>query len=179
MESYKSILDFWFNELSPGDWFVKNTELDKKIHSRFHDLLVSASKGELFDWRKTPEGRVAEIIVLDQFSRNIFRGKAQAFAQDAMALILAQEIVLLNLDKSLPLTYRSFAYMPYMHAESLVIHKEAVKLFSIPGLEEGLKYEILHKEILEKFGRYPHRNEILGRTSTPEEIEFMKSHSGF
>ena len=179
MESYNCVLDFWFNELTPKDWFVKDSELDKRIHSQFHDLLIAASKGELFKWRETPQGRVAEIIVLDQFSRNIFRGTARAFAQDAIALILAQELVLLNLDKSLSLTYRSFAYMPYMHSESLAIHQEAVKLFSIPGLEDGLKYEILHKDILEKFGRYPYRNEIQGRTSTPEEIEFLKSHSGF
>lgn len=179
MESHNSVLEFWFNELSQKDWFVKNTELDKKISSRFHDLHLSASKGELFEWRKTPEGRVAEIIVLDQFSRNMFRGTAQAFAYDAMALVLAQEIVLFNLDRALPLLYRGFAYMPYMHSESLVIHQEAVKLFALPGLEENLKFEMLHKEIIEKFGRYPYRNEILGRTSTQEEIEFLKTHNGF
>ena len=113
--------------------------------------------------------------MLDQFSRNIYRDKAESFEQDALALALAQEIVRLELDKKLPINQRSFAYLPYMHSESKLIHEQAVKLFEQPGLENNLKFEHLHKKIVDRFNRFPHRNEILGRKSTREELEFLKT----
>jgi uncharacterized protein (DUF924 family) len=126
------------------------------------------------------EGRLAEIIVLDQFSRNMFRDTPAAFAQDALALVLAQEAVFSGADKLLSETQCSFLYMPFMHSESLVIHELAVELFSKPGLEGNLDFEMRHKVIIEKFGRYPHRNNILQRESTEEEMEFLKlPGSGF
>jgi len=174
-----NILKFWFNELTPEDWFKKSDELDSLIKDRFSLTLEKASKCELYSWRETKEGRVAEIIVLDQFSRNIHRDTPLAFTSDPLALALAQELVHLEEHKELPIMMRSFAYMPYMHSESQLIHQEAVKLFSIKGLEMNLDYEIQHKNIIDRFGRYPHRNNILGRDSTNEEIEFLKTHKGF
>lgn len=174
-----NVLKFWFEELTPEDWFRKSDDLDSLIKARFSKLLEGASQGELFPWRDTAEGRVAEIIVLDQFSRNIHRGTPKSFSSDPLALGLSQELVIQKLDKDLPLMMRSFAYMPYMHSESKIIHLEAIKLFSIEGLETNLDFEVQHKLIIDRFGRYPHRNEILGRTSTKEELEFLKDHKGF
>lgn len=170
----EDVLNFWFQELTPKDWWVKNTELDKLIEKRFLNTHQKAIKGELFSWRKSAEGRLAEIIVLDQFSRNIYRNDPRAFQYDVMALILAQEAVFLGCDKELAIEKRNFIYMPYMHSESLAIHEEALKLFDQKGLEENLKFEYAHLAIIKKFGRYPHRNDILKRTSTSEEIEFLK-----
>ena len=177
--SYQEILNFWFHEVSPEDKFRRSDKLDGEIKNKFGNLLEQAKRGELYHWRKEPKGRLAEIILLDQFSRNIYRGHAKAFEADPLALTLAQEMVLLQLDKEFSPEEKSFIYMPYMHSESALIHEEAMKLFTGPGLEEGYKFELLHKEIIDRFGRYPHRNQILGRVSTPEETEFLKTHSGF
>jgi len=119
-------------------------------------------------------GRLAEIIVVDQFSRNIYRGTPKAFQWDPMALCLAQEAIRVKADSELSNAKRAFIYLPYMHSESLKIHQQAVELYSAPGLELNLEFEMKHKVIIEKFGRYPHRNDILGRPSTPEEVEFLK-----
>ena len=167
------ILHFWFTELTPKQHFAKDAALDEAIRTRFGSVLTAAAKCELFAWRATPEGRLAEVLVLDQFSRNVYRDTPHAFAQDALALVLAQELVASTLDRSLPLAQRSFAYMPYMHSESLAIHTQAVQLFSQPGLENNLSFELRHQEIIDRFGRYPHRNAILGRTSTAEELTFL------
>ena len=167
------ILHFWFTELTPKQHFAKDAALDEAIRTRFGSTLEAAAKCELFAWRATPEGRLAEVLVLDQFSRNVYRDTARAFAQDALALVLAQELVASTQDRSLPLAQRSFAYMPYMHSESLAIHTQAVQLFSQPGLENNLSFELRHQEIIDRFGRYPHRNAILGRTSTAEELTFL------
>jgi uncharacterized protein (DUF924 family) len=127
----------------------------------------------LFAWRTTAEGRLAEIIVLDQFSRNVYRDTPRAFAQDVPALVLAQELVASGQDRSLSIAQRTFAYMPYMHSESALVHVQAVALFSQPGMEDNLNFELRHKAIIDRFGRYPHRNAVLGRPSTPEELAFL------
>ncbi|EAO7613966.1 DUF924 domain-containing protein, partial [Salmonella enterica] len=124
-------------------------------------------------WRKTAEGRLAEIIVLDQFSRNLFRDSPQAFAQDSLALALAQEAISLNLDQQLSPEQRAFLYMPFMHSESKLIHEFALKLFQRLGNPTNLEFEKKHKVIIDRFGRYPHRNQILGRESTDEELTFL------
>lgn len=169
----QQVLDFWFNQLEAKDWFVANQEVDNTIRDQFGDLLKQASQAELFTWRVTPEGRLAEIIVLDQFSRNIYRNTPQAFSQDPLALGLAQEAIRLEADKSLTTIERSFLYMPFMHSESAAIHKQAVVLFSQPGMENNYDFELKHKLIIDRFGRYPHRNAILSRESTTEEIDFL------
>ena len=167
------ILHFWFTELTPKQHFAKDAALDEAIRTRFGPTLEAAARCDLFAWRATPEGRLAEVLVLDPFSRNVYRDTARAFAQDALALVLAQELVASGQDRSLPLAQRSFAYMPYMHSESALVHAQAVALFSQPGMAYNLDFELRHQAIITRFGRYPHRNAILGRTSTAEELAFL------
>lgn len=174
MKTAQEILDFWFEEIDPSFWFMKDDLFDQQLRDRFLETHQDVVDGKTSSWRSTAEGRLAEIIVLDQFSRNMFRETPQAFSSDELALHLAQEAVRLGEDKKLPIVQRNFIYMPYMHSESATVHKEAVKLFSQPGLENNLKYEIAHKNIIDRFGRYPHRNKILGRISTAEELEFLR-----
>lgn len=170
---FQDILHFWFEESTDRQHFIKDPVIDAAMHEQFGDTLEVATRGELFAWRATSPGRLAEIVVLDQFSRNIFRDTPRAFAQDTMALVLAQELVSRGLDKSLPAKQRVFAYMPYMHSESLPIHTQAVSLFSQPGLEDSLNFELRHKAIIERFGRFPHHSQILGRASSALEIAFL------
>jgi len=170
----KDIIHFWFEELTDKQRFAKDEALDAAMRVRFGATVQAAAQGELFEWRSTARGRLAEILVLDQFSRNIYRGTPAAFAQDPQALLLAQELVASGQDMTLPLEQRSFAYMPYMHSESLAIHEQAVQLFSQPGMEGTLAFELRHKAIIAQFGRYPHRNAILGRASTVQEQVFLE-----
>lgn len=170
----QTVLNFWFDELQPEQWFKKDPALDKQIKTRFKNIVQQAAACELWTWRTTAEGRLAEIIVLDQFSRNIYRNQAAAFSNDALALALAQEMVAQGLDKRLSTTQRSFIYMPYMHSESLKVQAESLRLFKQPGLEQNYDFAVAHQVIIERFGRYPHRNSLLNRRSTPEEIAFLK-----
>lgn len=171
---------FWFDEIDPSLQFKKDPDFDAEVLTRFAATHAAAAACELSHWRTDSKGRLAEIIVLDQFSRNMFRDRPQAFAYDAQALVLAQEAVALGLHEQLPAKHRAFMIMPYMHSESALIHEQAVQLFSVPGLEENLRFERHHKAIIDRFGRYPHRNAILGRRSTAEETEFLSQPgSGF
>jgi len=168
------IITFWFETIEPRKWWVKDDIFDQLLHEQFGELHQQAANGELFSWRCSAHGRLAEIIILDQFSRNIYRNSARSFAYDSMALVLAQEAINNNTPEQLNDKEKSFLYMPFMHSESLVIHQQAIKLFSEPGLEGNTEFEKRHLAIIERFGRYPHRNRILGRDSTAEEIEFLK-----
>ena len=174
MHQPEQILGFWFEEITPSQHWKKDPDFDRELEQRFARLHSSASAGELYGWRDTPAGRLAEIIVLDQFSRNIHRDTPEAFAQDGMAVALAQEAMRAGADVTLPATQRTFLYMPFMHSESLRIHELAVDCFTSNGIEDNLEFELRHKRIIERFGRYPHRNDILGRTSTAEELEFLQ-----
>jgi uncharacterized protein (DUF924 family) len=178
---YGPVLVFWFEECSPRQWFAKNPELDDTIRRRFLPTYRRAAAGETQRWRQQPEGRLAEIIVLDQFPRNMFRDSPQAFATDTLALGLAQEAVRLGVDKKLSANQRHCLYLPYMHSESRTAHADAVRLFfSLPPWKwVALLYELRHKRIIDRFGRYPHRNAALGRISTPEEQAFLATHAGF
>lgn len=171
---YKEVLKFWFEESSPSQWFSKDDKFDQLISERFLEIHSKAVRCELFGWRKSGRGRLAEIIVLDQFSRNMFRGSPLAFANDPIALVLAQEAVSLGIDKGLTTTERGFIYLPFMHSESKKIHEIAEKIYSQHGMESSLEWEIKHKRIIEKFGRYPHRNKALGRKSTQQELDFLE-----
>jgi uncharacterized protein (DUF924 family) len=171
---FQSVLDFWFTEVTPAQRWKVDAAFDQLIRDRFAALHRQASLGELFAWRREPRGRLAEIIVLDQFSRNMFRETPAAFASDSLALVLAQEAVATGADQALTADERVFLYMPYMHSESRMIHEVAVQLFTANGIQDNLDFEMRHKAIIDRFGRYPHRNAILGRPSTPEEIEFLK-----
>lgn len=171
----EQVLDFWFKETTPRQWWAKADDFDRLVESRFGEVLVAAECCELYGWRVTAGGRLAEIVVLDQFSRNIHRDSPRAFANDPLALALAQMAVDLQVDRELEAVQRAFLYMPYMHSESPAIHAQAVLLFSQPGMDGNLDFELRHQAIIERFGRYPHRNAILGRSSTADEIEFLKS----
>jgi uncharacterized protein (DUF924 family) len=170
----QSLLNFWFDELSPAQWWRVDPALDAQIAERFGAVHAAAAAGELAAWRATPEGRLAEVIALDQFSRNLHRGSPRAFAADPMALALAQEAIAAGADQALPAPRRAFLYMPFVHSESRLIHAQAEQLFRSPGLEANLNSELRHKAIIDRFGRFPHRNAVLGRASTPEEIEFLQ-----
>lgn len=169
----EDILHFWFNEAGPKAWWNKSDAFDALMTRRFQHVHAAAHVGELAHWRARGRGRLAEVIVLDQFPRNMYRGDARSFASDSLALVLAQEAIALGVHEGWPSDWRSFLYMPYMHSESAVIHEQAVKVFDEPGLEGSLKFEFAHKKIIDRFGRYPHRNAILGRKNTPEEVEFL------
>lgn len=173
----KKVLDFWFVKSTPANWFVKDESFDQVIADEFLAVWKAAKQGECFGWRNSLEGRLAEIIVLDQFSRNLFRDGAKAFAQDAMALVLAQEAVKHQDYNQLPRASRQFILMPYMHSESPLIHKQAIPLFTALNDEQTLKFELAHKAIIDKFGRYPHRNKLLGRSSTDDELAFLKTEN--
>ena len=170
----QTVLDFWFAEENRPFLFARNDEFDAQIHTQFFDIWQQAARGELSHWRDTLQGRLAEIIILDQFSRNLFRNSPQAFAQDTVALILAQEAVRQPRFANLLPHERHFMLMPLMHSESQIIHEQAVPLFERYTNEHALDFEIKHKVIIDRFGRYPHRNAVLGRKTTEEETEFMK-----
>ena len=170
----EEVLSFWFEQNGPEQWWTRDPQFDAEIRSRFGATHRRAVLGELHDWRDTPEGRLAEIIVLDQFSRNLYRDDARAFAADGMALALAQEAVRVGADQAVPPVRRQFFYMPYQHSESRQIHEDAMRLFERLEEPEGLDYERRHKAIIDRFGRYPHRNEVLGRPSTDEEVAFLR-----
>jgi uncharacterized protein (DUF924 family) len=170
----QDVLHFWFDEATPEQHFGKDATFDAMIRERFADLHAQAARGELASWRDSPDGRLAEIIVLDQFSRNLFRDDARAFASDGLALVLAQEAIRAGADRDMPAIRRAFLYMPFMHAESCAIHEQAERLFRQPGLEHNHEFELKHKAIIDRFGRYPHRNAVLGRESTPTELDFLQ-----
>lgn len=170
----RDVLEFWFQEIDPGLWFASDPAFDATLRQRFGGLLQQAAAGELYGWRDSVEGRLAEILVLDQFSRNIHRDTPQAFAQDAMALALAQEAVAGGALQVLDAVRRSFLLLPYMHSESRRIHVVAEALYRDHAPADNYDYELRHKAIIDRFGRYPHRNAILGRPSTAQEQAFLQ-----
>jgi uncharacterized protein (DUF924 family) len=170
---YSAILDFWFKEITPEQWWKVDPAFDSQIANRFGDIHAQAIRAELFTWRVTPHGRLAEVIVLDQFSRNIHRGTRRAFEADTLALALAQEAVSAKADAELTQEERIFLYMPYMHSESKRIHVVAERLFRENAPKGNHDFELRHKAIIDRFGRYPHRNVMMGRESTPEELAFL------
>ena len=170
---YKDVIKFWFEDINPAKWWIKDSEFDQTILTRFSELHQRAVAGELFHWRRSAEGRLAEIIILDQFSRNMFRDTPRAFVYDNMALVLAQEAIAFGADKELSQLQCSFLYLPFMHSESAIIHQQAVFLYQGNDIQTNLDFELQHQAIIEQFGRYPHRNTILGRESTVEELAFL------
>jgi uncharacterized protein (DUF924 family) len=171
---WQEVHSFWFGELEPQQWWQTDEALDREISNRFGALHEAACACELADWRNDAAGCLAEIIVLDQFSRNIYRDDPRAFAQDGMALLLAQEAIRTGADQVFDVPQKAFFYMPFMHSESALIHEQAVDLFDQPGAEYNLEFELKHKAIIDRFGRYPHRNAILNRESTADELAFLE-----
>ncbi len=176
--TYQEILDFWFSPEVVPVQFAEDPDLDDKIRERFLDTWYAAKDGLLSDWRVDIRGRVAEIIVLDQFSRNIWRNNRYSLSQDGMALVLAQEAVKHPDYEKLSQDEKKFVLLPYMHSESLGIHEQAIPLYEDLGSPETLKFEKMHVDVLKEFGRYPYQNADLGRESTPAEIEFLNRTQG-
>lgn len=182
----QDVLDFWFLPpdsrdygQSRGEWFRKDDAFDAHIRARFGTLIDAAIEGGLRAWEATPHGALARLIVLDQFTRNVYRGTPRAFAGDAQALALAVALTQAGQDQQLPPMLRAFAYLPFEHAEDLAMQARAVELFQLlsqaqPGFDGMLDYAQRHQEVIARFGRFPHRNAMLGRPSTPEEVEFLR-----
>lgn len=180
------ILNFWFGDLdSPGYgepknfWFQSTPELDQKIRHAFGSDHEKAIAGKLDALLETPEGSLALVILLDQFPRNMYRSTPKSFASDSKALEVAEEALKKKFDQDLLPMQKMFLYLPYEHSEDLANQEKSVQLFEALGNEITLKYAIDHHDIIAKFNRFPHRNVILGRESTPEEIDFLKTNSGF
>lgn len=179
MIKHTEILKFWFEETTPEQRFKKDPVFDNVIKKRFEQIYWDILDRRTEDWRRTPEGRLAEIVVLDQFARNMFRDTTQAFKGDELALSLAEEAIAVGDDKKIKKDQRVFFYMPFMHSESAKVHKKAMQIFKEYGNSGVFDYELKHKKIIDEFGRYPHRNKALGRTSTPEEVKWLKAGNGF
>jgi uncharacterized protein (DUF924 family) len=188
----EAILDFWFG--APGSaehgsarkvWFAKDDAFDAEIRTRFGALVERALRGELEGWGDAAPSALAQVLLLDQFTRNVFRGTPRAFAGDPRALAAASRMIGLRQDEELAPFMRGFAYLPFEHAEGLAMQDEAIRLFTRlvaldPAQQSMLDFAWKHRAVIERFGRFPHRNDILGRQSTAEEIEFLKQPgSGF
>ena len=185
-EQAQAVLDFWFLPADhPGhgqaraEWFRKDDAFDAHIRARFGALIDAAIEGGLRAWDATPHGALARLIVLDQLTRNVYRGTPRAFAGDVQALALAVALTQAGQDQQLPPMLRAFAYLPFEHAEDLAMQARAVELFQLlsqaqPGFDGMLDYAQRHQEVIARYGRFPHRNAILGRPSTPEEVEFLR-----
>ena len=166
----KEILDFWFSQTARSKWFAKDPAFDSKITQKFLSTYQLAKQQDL-DWPESPESYLALVILFDQFPRNIFRNKPEAFATDSMARDIAKKAIAKGFDSQLSDEHRKFFYMPFMHSEKLSEQEYSVELFTKLG---NNKYAILHRQIIERFGRFPHRNEILERQSTEAELKFLK-----
>lgn len=175
MQAPEDVLKFWFVDHGRDDWFGGKPEFDAKLAAQFSATHERIAAGEGYAWRHSPEGRLAEIIVLDQFSRQLYRGSPKAFASDGMALVLAQELVAQGLDQTLTPPQRIFAYLPYEHSESLAMQLHSVRLFQSLGIEEVTQFAKWHVDVIQRFGRFPKRNKALGRESTPEELAYIES----
>ena len=174
MTASAGVLRFWFDETPREAWFKLDQEFDQRVRDRFLSLHEDAALDRLDGWAETVDGALALVIVLDQFPRNMFRGTPAAFATDAKAREIADRSVKRGFDRALLPPRRGFLYLPFEHSESLDDQKRCVALFEAAGDDsEGLEWAIKHLRIIERFGRFPHRNRILGRESTPEEIEFL------
>ena len=190
---YEDVLDFWFAgaEDSPEVaaargkvWFSSSDQMDAEIRERFGERVRAAVRGELDSWRSTPRGTVALVLLLDQFTRNVFRGTAEAFSADAAALEAARSLIDSGRDEELPWVYRAFLHLPFEHSEDVEDQRRCVELCRAAAQEAPAEWRELmagyiqwaedHLAVVERFGRFPHRNQVLGRSSTPEEVEYLK-----
>lgn len=169
----QEILSFWFAAENKPKWFIKKQEFDREITSKFLNYYEEAAKGDLDHWQESLDGSLALIILLDQFPRNMFRGDARSFATDSRAIAITKKIIAQNIDHQASEDYKHFLYMPLMHSEDLADQELSVELFTYNP--RARDYAIRHMEIIKKFGRFPHRNIILGRESTVEEIQFLST----
>lgn len=173
------IRDFWFSDRNRPNWFVKSDAFDSHVTSECGPTYEAARRGDLDDWAGSAQDALALVIVLDQFPRNMFRGSPRSFESDHLALKHARAAVERGFDAELDGEGRQFLYLPFEHSEDLADQERSVALYQALGQPEALDYAHQHHDIIARFGRFPHRNKVLGRESTPEEAEFLKTHKGF
>ncbi len=181
-DSQDDVLTFWFEETQPAQWFQVNPDFDQAVRDRFSDTYDKGQRGILDDWRRDADGCLALCLVLDQFPRNMFRGTSQAFATDAKALVVSKYAVAKGFDQVLPPLKRRFLYLPYEHSEHLGDQRKCVELFEKMKKDDplGHEYALKHLKVIELYGRFPHRNKILGRMNTPEEETYLaQAGAGF
>ncbi|NOR51063.1 MAG: DUF924 family protein [Gammaproteobacteria bacterium] len=177
--SPETIIDFWFAESSKGLWFRSTPEMDSQLRNRFINTWLAAAEGKFSVWEESPGGALALAIILDQFPLNMFRGKPLTYATEAQARNIVRAAIDRGFDKTLTDEQKCFLYMPFMHSEDMADQERSIELFDQSGLEESIRFAHHHRAIVQRFGRFPHRNKILGRHSTQEEIEYLASPEGF
>jgi uncharacterized protein (DUF924 family) len=176
---YRDLLDFWFSEGVKKYWFNSTPEFDQQLRESYAALWQQAANGELDFWYESAEGCLALVILLDQFPLNMFRGTAKSFSTEQQSRDVAKRAISKNFDSQLLATQKAFLYMPFMHSENLNDQAEALRLFDQPGLEDNFRFARHHYGIVEKFGRFPHRNKVLGRQSSEAEIAYLNSKEAF
>lgn len=176
---YGSLIEYWFSDEVSAHWFNSTPEFDRQLLARYGETWQLARQGELDSWCDIAVGSLAMVILLDQFPLNMFRGSAKSFSTEARSRETARAAIDQGFDQDLTASQKSFLYMPFMHSEDLDDQALALKLFDQPGLEKNLRFSRHHYGIVERFGRFPHRNEILGRKSTDSEVEYLNSKQGF
>ena len=172
----EDIITFWFEEISPEQWFKKDKEFDAMLLERAGTTVIKALNGQLDRWSKTSTGSVSLVILLDQFTRNIFRDTPKAFSGDEMALVLCQKSINSKWFSELSMTFKQFLLMPMMHSEDISIQEKSLPLFKQHANNRTYEFAVKHRDIIAKFGRFPHRNLILSRPSTEEELMFLNEH---
>lgn len=178
-KTFQDVLDFWFSDESRPFWFAKSDTFDRRIADRFGNTYEAAHAGRLDDWMDEPQGALALVIVLDQFPRNMFRGSPRSFESNDLALTHARTALERGYDRQQGDEGRQFLYLPFMHSEDLADQTRSVELYEKLGDAEALAFARDHRDIVARFGRFPHRNAVLDRDTTPDETEFLKTHSGF
>lgn len=173
------IIDFWYSDSMRSYWFSSTPELDKKIRERYEHVWIKSSKGEYDDWKNTPEGSLALVIVLDQFPLNMFRGEAKSFQTEKKAIEVALSAINRGFDEKLEKDRLSFLFMPLMHSENIDHQELSVKFYKKHKLKDNIRFAEHHRDIVRKYGRFPHRNQILGRESSKLEIEYLNSENAF
>ncbi len=173
------IVDFWFSPEASERWFQSTPEFDQMLRERFDHVWQQAKQGELEDWMETAKGCLALVIVLDQLPLNMFRGEALSFFTEAQARDVAQHAIQRGFDQAMPTEQKSFLYLPFMHSEDLADQERALELYNQPGLETNRRFAQHHHGIVNQFGRFPHRNDVLGRVSTEAEVEYLNSNQAF
>ena len=175
----QNIIDFWFADEIRKLWFNSTPEFDLMLCERFEDTLKQAGRGELDHWMENALGCLALVIILDQFPLNMYRGSALSFATEARSRDVARVAIEKGFTRMLPVEQQAFLYMPFMHSEDIVDQELALELFDQPGMESNLRFARHHHAIVETYGRFPHRNELLGRVSTAAEVEYLDSREAF
>lgn len=179
MQSSDEIVEFWYSEPMKSHWFNSTTEIDELITEKYEFIWQTAANGDLDIWQDSPEGCLALCIILDQFPLNMFRGQALAYSTEQHAVTVTKHAIVQDYDQQLDKSLLSFLYMPLMHSENLDDQNLSVARFESAGLEDNARFARHHRGLIETYGRFPHRNEILGRESTPEEIAYLNSKSAF